>query len=127
MASSLGYAMMNWTSEFARHAKAKRTKKKNSKNKENCDDKIINNTASIHHKDSKHKISKIGDSKDFECNEVEIQTDDLGCERCEEYAGNVEFLEQQLNDAHITQETLKQKLAKNKIYISNDDRKRIQN
>ena len=67
--------MMNWTSEFARHAKAKRTKKKNSKNKENCDDKIINNTTSIHHKDSKHKISKIGDSTDFECNEVEIQTD----------------------------------------------------
>ena len=78
MASSLGYAMMNWTSEFARHAKAKRSKKKNSKNKENCDDQIINNTTtSIHCKDSKHKISKLAleDSTDFECNEVEIQTD----------------------------------------------------
>jgi len=118
MASSLGYAMMNWTSEFARHAKAKRNKKKNSKNKENCDDKIINNITSIHSKDSKQKISKIADSTDFECNEVEIQTDDLGCERCEEYAGNVEFLEQQLNDAHITQETLKQKLAKTKFTLA---------
>ena len=66
---------MNWTSEFARHAKAKRNKKKNSKNKENFDDKIINNITSIHFKDSKHKISKIADSTDFECNEVEIQTD----------------------------------------------------
>ena len=75
MASSLGYAMMNWTSEFARHAKAKRNKKKNSKNKENCDDRIINNITSIHSKDSKQKISKIADSTDFECNEVEIQTD----------------------------------------------------
>ena len=66
---------MNWTSEFARHAKAKRNKKKNSKNKENFDDKIISNITSIHCKESKHKISKIADSTDFECNEVEIQTD----------------------------------------------------
>ena len=43
---------------------------------------------------------------------------DLGCERCEEFAGNVEFLEQQLNDAHITQETLKQKLAKTKFTLA---------
>ena len=77
MASSLGYAMMNWTSEFARHAKAKRNKKKNSKNKENCDDKIINNITSINSKDSKHKISKLAltNSTGTECNEVEIQTD----------------------------------------------------
>jgi myosin heavy subunit len=42
----------------------------------------------------------------------------LGCERCEEFTGNVEFLEQQLNDAHITQETLKQKLAKTKFTLA---------
>ena len=77
MASSLGYAMMNWTSEFARHAKAKRNKKKNSKNKGNCDDKIISNITSVNGKDSKHKILKasLTNSTGLECNEVEIQTD----------------------------------------------------
>ena len=77
MASSLGYAMMNWTSEFARHAKAKRNKKKHSKNKENCDGKDrIQHATSL--SDIKHKISKNGPLTEViesETNEIEIQTD----------------------------------------------------
>jgi len=119
MASSLGYAMMNWTSEFARHAKAKRNKKKHSKNKENCDD-IIHNQISLNGNDVKFSISKsaLGEVEYNEKNEVEIQTEDWVCESCEEYAGNVEYLEQQLSDAHITQENLKQKLSKTKMTLA---------
>ena len=40
------------------------------------------------------------------------------CEKCEHYAGNVEYLEQQLSDAHIMQETLKQKLSKTKTTLA---------
>ena len=77
MASSLGYAMMNWTSEFARHAKAKRIKKKHSKNKENCDGKDqTQNTINL--SDIKHKASKIGSLNEnisCETHEMEIQTE----------------------------------------------------
>jgi len=120
MASSLGYAMMNWTSEFARHAKAKRIKKKHSKNKENCDGKDqTQNTINL--SDIKHKASKIGPLNEkisCETHEMEIQTEECHCEKCEQYAGNVEYLEQQLSDAHITQENLKQKLSKTKTTLA---------
>lgn len=43
---------------------------------------------------------------------------DYACQRCEEYAENVEYLEQQLSDAHITQESLKQKLSKTKSTLA---------
>lgn len=115
MASSLGYAMMNWTSEFARHAKAKRNKKKHMKNKENCDDNINIQTTELKHKTSK---SALKESVCFDKNEVEIQTEECICEKCEEYAGNVDFLEQQLSDAHITQDNLKQKLSKTKMTLA---------
>ena len=77
MASSLGYAMMNWTSEFARHAKAKRIKKKHSKNNENSDTKEqIQHAISLN--DLKQKCSKLGpaiEKNTNETNEIEIQTD----------------------------------------------------
>ena len=77
MASSLGYAMMNWTSEFARHAKAKRIKKKHSKNKENSDTKEqIQHAISLN--DIKQKNSKLGPLTEKitnETNEIEIQTE----------------------------------------------------
>ena len=76
MASSLGYAMMNWTSEFARHAKAKRNKKKHSKNKENCDN-DMHNPLDFSGNETKHSSSKSALDQ-LECsdkNEVEIQTD----------------------------------------------------
>ena len=71
MASSLGYAMMNWTSEFARHAKAKTNKKKNSKNKENCDGNKMISLSDIN-KPSKSALSA---SVYSETNEVEVQTE----------------------------------------------------
>ena len=77
MASSLGYAMMNWTSEFARHAKAKRNKKKHSKNKENSDKKEqLQHAISLN--DIKQKSSKLGPLTEKitnETNEIEIQTE----------------------------------------------------
>ena len=77
MASSLGYAMMNWTSEFARHAKAKRNKKKHSKNKENSDKKEqLQHAISLN--DIKQKSSKLGpltEKNTNETNEIEIQTE----------------------------------------------------
>ena len=79
MASSLGYAMMNWTSEFARHAKAKRSKKKHSKNKENGDKKEqIQHAISLN--DIKQKNSKLGPLTEKitnETNEIEIQTEGM--------------------------------------------------
>ena len=78
MASSLGYAMMNWTSEFARHAKAKRNKKKLSKNKENCEDNKANcqtNTNIIEIKHKSSKSSALSEIAHFEKNEVEVQTE----------------------------------------------------
>ena len=45
--------MMNWTSEFARHAKVKRNKKKHLKNKENNGD----------GKDQSHNAINISDIK----------------------------------------------------------------
>ena len=77
MASSLGYAMMNWTSEFARHAKAKRIKKKHSKNNENSDTKEQIQHA-INLNDLKQKCSKLGQAIEKitnETNEIEIQTE----------------------------------------------------
>jgi len=114
MASSLGYAMMNWTSEFARHAKAKRNKKKHSKNKENCDGNKTISLSDI----SKPSKSALTASVYSETNEVEVQTEERVCERCEEFSGNVDYLEEQLSDAHITQENLKQKLSKTKITLA---------
>ena len=43
---------------------------------------------------------------------------DWYCEKCEQYAGDLEYLEQQLSDAHITQENLKQKLSKTKTTLA---------
>lgn len=115
MASSLGYVLMNWTSEFARHSKTKKNKKRLAKNKQNLED----NITSQNNDETKNQISNSA-LTEFACirkNEVEIQTDDFSCQRCEEYAGNVEYLEQQLSDAHITQESLKQKLSKTKVTL----------
>ena len=77
MASSLGYAMMNWTSEFARHAKVKRNKKKHSKNKENNGEGKDTSQNDINVSDIKHKTSKVALTgiTGFERNEVEIQTE----------------------------------------------------
>ena len=77
MASSLGYAMMNWTSEFARHAKAKRNKKKNSKNKENSDENKTSTLTNTNINEVKHKSSKsaLQELAYFEKNEVEVQTE----------------------------------------------------
>jgi len=77
MASSLGYAMMNWTSEFARHAKAKRNKKKHSKKKENSDGNKINSQTNTNFSEIKHKssTSALAESSYFEKNEVEVQTE----------------------------------------------------
>merc|ERR1712141_765029 len=60
----------------------------------------------------------MGEITGFETNEVEIQTEDWYCEKCEQYAGDLEYLEQQLSDAHITQENLKQKLSKTKTTLA---------
>lgn len=77
MASSLGYAMMNWTSEFARHAKVKRNKKKHLKNKENNGDGQDQSHNAINISDIKQKTSKVAltEITGYETNEVEIQTD----------------------------------------------------
>ena len=77
MASSLGYAMMNWTSEFARHAKAKRNKKKHSKNKENCEENKTSSQTNTNFNEIKHISSKSGltEFAYFEKNEVEVQTE----------------------------------------------------
>ena len=78
MASSLGYAMMNWTSEFARHAKAKRNKKKHLKNKENCEDNQTNCQTNTNIDEIKHKSSKSSAFTELayiEKNEIEVQTE----------------------------------------------------
>ena len=53
-----------------------------------------------------------------ELREIFISFIECQCEKCEQYAGNVEYLEQQLSDAHITQENLKQKLSKTKTTLA---------
>lgn len=115
MATSLGYVLMNWTSEFARHSKTKKNKKKHAKNKENLEDIKSQNDNEINPKISKSSLKEFSS---IAKNEVEVQTEDCACQRCEEYEGNVEYLEQQLSDAHITQESLKQKLSKTKATLA---------
>ena len=69
MASSLGYVLMNWTSEFARHSRTKKNKKKHSKNKENLELQNTKNVNEITPQISKSEFACIGK------NEVEVQTE----------------------------------------------------
>jgi len=116
MASSLGYVLMNWASEFAKHSKGRKTKKNFATNKENIDPTNKSNaieTNDIAKRVSNYELRKASLNKV----EIEVQTDDAHCQRCEAYAGDVEFLEHQLSDVNVIQESLKQKLSKTKATL----------
>ena len=76
MASSLGYVLMNWTSEFAKHSKAKRNKKRQAKNRGNLEDHT--KSENIEKDQGKNpKITKLSstDLASIEKRETEVQTE----------------------------------------------------
>ena len=74
MASSLGYVLMNWASEFAKHSKGRKTKKNFATNKENIDPTNKSNaieTNDIAKRVSNYELRKASLNKV----EIEVQTD----------------------------------------------------
>lgn len=122
MASSLGYALMSWSSAMAKHSKAKRSRKKN---------KAAGTTPDCQGRKMTREMSTVATSSaisefDFKQNgpvaatvqSNQTQTEDFECDRCAELSEEVCHLIRQLSDVEVLQDDLKRKLSTTKTSLA---------
>jgi len=124
MASSLGYALMSWSSAMAKHSKAKRNRKKNKAaagaagpdcqagRKLTREMSTLATSSAISEFDYKQN----GPNTTVQSNQT--QTEDSECDRCAELSEEICHLIRQLSDVEVLQDDLKKKLSTTKTSLA---------
>lgn len=117
MAYSLGYALMSWSSEFARHSKAKKCRKREAKLQRKLARGNSNPSSAISEFEIEYSpSSKVGGMQTHI--DGEVQTEVMQCERCLELGDEVCHLESQLCDVDNLQNDMRRKLSTTKTTLA---------
>jgi len=141
MASSLGYALMSWSTEFARHTKTKIDRKRE-KRQQRKSAKVQQQQSTSGAHVSPAATSEIGEFDIVDYNritterfpsmtrqieaaaaqvqsyDIEAQTEAMHCDRCLELSDEIGHLVSQLTDVELIQEDLRRKLSITKTNLA---------